>query len=1490
MMSLRKLCVALSVLTFSLTGIAASADDSAQAEKSASAKPLRALLIAGGCCHDYAGQHKVLCEGIQQRANVRVDVYWTDDKSTNPPLSLFNDPNWADGYDVIIHDECAASNRDVETVKRVVAAHQEIPAVHLHCAMHSFRAGTEDWFRHLGIQSSRHGPHKPVAVEIIDQTNPITKGLEHWVIEKEELYNNVKVYDGIKPLARGHQTYQKDGEEVTDESIVAWTNETQGARSFSTTLGHYTDTVQDDRYLDLVTRGLLWSCDKLNDTYLTPYEGENKITFVKANSAKEKNKKDPKQARAANFKADDFTLAGATASSEESNKGNYIWHAIDGDTNTRWCAASGSFPQWLALELPAPARLTGAKLEWESRKPYRYIIEGSTDNKDWFTLSDQSQNTNTAPFDESFSETKPVKWVRITGLGTSGGSWCSIREVNLKGDGLKPLRPKLWTDPKYDFKAVDYAKSGNTPPKIEQLTAEEEAEFLKQVKTSDEFDVTLFANSSAANYPVFVAAAPNGTLYVSSDGNGSLGRSPERGRIIRLRDQDGDGHADETKVFCEVDAPRGIVWDHDRLYVMHPPHLSAYVDSDGDGVADEEHVLVKNLAFGYDKRPADHTTNGLTLGVDGWLYVAGGDFGFIDAEGTDGRKIAHRGGGVIRVRPDGTGLEIYSTGTRNILEVPASPLMDLFARDNTNDGGGWDVRFHHFSGMEDHGYPRLYKNFGDEHVAPLADYGGGSGCGGLYLSEPGFPENWNNAPLTCDWGSDALWKHTVEPDGATFKETIKPEKLVSVYRATDGDVDGLSNIYQASWKGATFNWAGPDVGYIVRVTPKDYKAEPLPEFESLSDNELITQLDSPSMVRRMAAQRTLLRRPETPEMTDQLIALARNIDKPLENRVCALYAITQRSFDCGCYGRIIDLVTPLTMNPELEPHVLRAIGDIPVDDVTEEQRAAVALAVINGLNSQQPATRLQAIVSAARLGLEEIENEVAAKLGDSDPAVAHTAFQALGKMNAREACFAVLVDPSSNDLQRKQAAFALMRMHDPVVVDEVIRRLDAETRPEVRQPLLSVMCRLYFHEGEWKGDSWGTRPDTRGPYYQPETWSESERISKALHNILNGAGAAEAAYLAREMTRNRISSDAGLMRVIALAKENPSVLGDAVAQMATADEIPQEGIDIIKQAVDRDDVDQQTYAHAALALAKCVKPDLVPTLFASLSKSSATNAPRSLKNAAEKEAIETPLLENCCREVVAYANSHTDKGGSLADRALLHFAENSSASPEARELAKSTLLEAWKDEARRVRLINESITAKSYFFEDDILASVKDPNSRIANAANYAVKRLNIKPKKTDNSPKIETLDLDDVRSRVIAEHGDKQLGERLFVKATCNSCHTVSKSETPKGPYLGNISKTYKRPALAEAILFPSKTIAQGFATTQVLTAEGKIITGFVTDEQADQITMRDSTAKEYTILKDDIEFRKTLKISAMPEGLMKKFTVREMSSLVDYLESLKE
>jgi type 1 glutamine amidotransferase len=251
-----------------------------------SPKPIRVLLITGGCCHSYATQKDILKKGLEARAHVIVDQIHTDDTTTTPPLAIYGNPNYAKGYDVIIHDECAAGMADVATLKAILAPHQNgIPGVNLHCAMHSYRvgdhkvpakAGTDAslWFDYLGIQSSAHGPKEPIIVDYLNVKNPIIKGLEDWATMEEELYNNVQVFPSATGLAKGtqHQPERKKGQTVTPaqdaESIVVWTNQYHGTRVFSTTLGHYDKTVEDDRYLDLVTRGLLWSCKKLNKKYL----------------------------------------------------------------------------------------------------------------------------------------------------------------------------------------------------------------------------------------------------------------------------------------------------------------------------------------------------------------------------------------------------------------------------------------------------------------------------------------------------------------------------------------------------------------------------------------------------------------------------------------------------------------------------------------------------------------------------------------------------------------------------------------------------------------------------------------------------------------------------------------------------------------------------------------------------------------------------------------------------------------------------------------------------------------------------------------------------------------------------------------------------------------------------------------------------------------------------------------------------------------------
>ena len=235
-------------------------------------KPLRALLIAGGCCHDYAKQTVILKKGIEERAFVNVESAYTNDTSTKARFDVYKSPDWAKGYDVIIHDECSADVKEIPYVRNLLAAHKTVPAVNLHCAMHSYRTGTDDWFKFVGIQSTSHGPQEPIAIDFVVPQHPIAAGLSNWTTMKEELYNNVKVFETAKPIARGKQTVKRrDGTTRDEECVVAWVNEYGETRVFSTTLGHNNGTVADARYLDLVTRGLLWSCGKLDKTHLRSF-------------------------------------------------------------------------------------------------------------------------------------------------------------------------------------------------------------------------------------------------------------------------------------------------------------------------------------------------------------------------------------------------------------------------------------------------------------------------------------------------------------------------------------------------------------------------------------------------------------------------------------------------------------------------------------------------------------------------------------------------------------------------------------------------------------------------------------------------------------------------------------------------------------------------------------------------------------------------------------------------------------------------------------------------------------------------------------------------------------------------------------------------------------------------------------------------------------------------------------------------------------------
>jgi putative heme-binding domain-containing protein len=647
----------------------------------------------------------------------------------------------------------------------------------------------------------------------------------------------------------------------------------------------------------------------------------------------------------------------------------------------------------------------------------------------------------------------------------------------------------------------------------------------------------------------------------------------------------------------------------------------------------------------------------------------------------------------------------------------------------------------------------------------------------------------------------------VKPKGATFEETRKPEPFIKMTRPTDADVDGLSRVYCASWKGATFDWAGPDVGYIVQVKPKGFKAEPLPDFAKAKDEELVKVFDltePQSYRRRIEARRELIRR---------------------------------RSQLAGDY--------------EYQFSKLRSV-----------ERNLVA----NLLNRLPP-------------------NEVINAIGHPDPVVAHVAIRSAAGQQFSDDLLAHL-DTAKN--HKDGVLRALAMIHFPEVVTGLIERLGKATNPALRQGILAALCRLHFKEGEWKGDSWGTRPDTRGPYYQPEAWSETPKIAVALKNALAKASPEEAAFLVKELNRNRIQFNEAQQRILELAKKDPKVLPELAAQMAGAEEIPAEAVPLLVGLLRQvGPVGPVALSQAIIALSKTDSAEAVSATLAALEP--LKKLPDSSKDyeAAFNAFLNAPKLENHHQLVEQIAEKGEWPVSMYANAALLNLANRKTGSPESIQLTQKALDKGWADPKHRKLIIDAISASKHMPSAAKVLAALDDPDAEVKGAAERAAKAMRIQ-KIEDKTPKIMTLKPEEALAAVLKEKGNVALGEQIFTKATCVACHTVKETEAQKGPYLGNIAQTYKRPDLAQNILDPNKTIAQGFASEMITLKDGTQQMGFITLESANEVKLRNIASQEFTFKTANIKDRQKLPMSMMPPGLMLNFTVKEFASLLDYLELL--
>jgi putative heme-binding domain-containing protein len=1090
------------------------------------------------------------------------------------------------------------------------------------------------------------------------------------------------------------------------------------------------------------------------------------------------------------------------------------------------------------------------------------------------------------------------------------------------------------------------------PPARGTLAISREAAdaILAAIKAPAGFTVTPFAAPPIANYPACVTATHDGVVFVCVDRNGSLQTDADMGYIVRLIDKDRNGQADDYTVFATLDSPRGAVFDGAVLYVSHPPFVTALRDTDGDGVADDRRTLVRGLGFGLDFRGADHTTNGIEMGIDGWLYIAVGDYGFVKATGADGHEIQLRGGGNVRVRPDGTELEIYSRGTRNDYDLAIDPYLNLFARGNTNDGGGFDIRMYHFVAGATFGYPALFRNFSDEVVPPIADYGTGSGTGMLYVHDAGLPAPYGDALYSVDWGKNAVFRHALQPKGSTF--AVTQEEFVTVPRPTDMAIDGSSQLYLASWDGGQFRYAGENVGYLVRLSHQSVKPTPPVDLSAASDARLVELVGSANLVLSRAAQAAVLRRGRSAERVAMLERRAGS--GTLHGRVAAIFTLKQLAG-----ADATPALTKLAADPAARAFALRALADRR-GELSEASKPLF----VRALDDPDPRVRLEAVTGLRRMGATDASAAMLPLTATKDAVISNVAINALASLSAIDAPLAA-VSGTSDDLAAG-ALRVLQQIHQPAVVTGLISALFDTTQATRRRAILQALARLHNREGVWRGtlaEWWGTRPDTTGPYYDPIAWEESARIRGVLVSALlesqGRAPQADFSRLATDLQRNRVLPPGGAELLTALAADRHALLPDVVRALvgrvrlevdATAGQL----LDRVARAHARYGgavvtmivaAGPPTPAAAAILQSTAVDPAMGPELRASaFTALAASTGPDSLRRSIDAfsslvaptlepplEAVWTQFLsppahvENVStwRELAASTDPARQR---LAYAVLLQLAAdppalgrgtrgagggrggggapggrggggrgrggpNQALVESARAEARSIIDAAWNAQgaANLVWAVGRTGAAQ---YRDRITAVASSPVAEMREAAAYAIARLDaVSPKTTPAAtaagPAVASIPYEELAGRVQNVDGDVALGRKLFAQQACSACHTSAPGEPEKGPYLGGILSRYSKAEVIESILRPSAKVAQGFATHLFTTTDKRQLAGFVVREGQDQVVLRDLTGAETTLRKSEIISRSVSEVSTMPPSLVDTLTLQELASLLAFLES---
>lgn len=965
----------------------------------------------------------------------------------------------------------------------------------------------------------------------------------------------------------------------------------------------------------------------------------------------------------------------------------------------------------------------------------------------------------------------------------------------------------------------------------------------RSMETGAGLSVELFAGEPLVVNPTNIAIDEHGRVWVCESYNYAVpeeAQAEKGGRISILTDTDGDGQADERKVYYQgedVHLALGINKLGNRLFVSRSPDLLVFTDLDGDDVPDQKDTLFTGMG-----NPGDHSAHALVFGPDGRFYFNYGNAGR-QVRRPDGTPVKDRfsgeevisdgqpyhGGMIFRFEPDGSKFEVLAHNFRNNYEVAIDAFGSLWQSDNDDDGNK-SVRINYIQEYGNYGYldeltgahwsavrtgmhdaiPQRHWHQNDPGVVPnLLITGAGSPAGITVYEGDLLPERFHGQVIHADAGPNVVRAYPVQTKGAGYQAAID-NLLKSEYdqwfRPVDVAVAPDGSLMVADWydpivggaaagdheKGRIFRIAPPEAGY-------DWTA---PDLASIAG--AIAGLQNPNESVRYLARQTLQQAGTTAEPA--LLKLWESSDHRLRARSLWL------------------------------------LGQLPEKSMQYVQKA---------IEDPEEMIRVTGIRLARRLDLDLIP--IAKKL-----------------MN----------DQSSR--VRAELAIALRYLDDPAAAGiwaQLAQQYDGQDRWYLEALGIGADPHWEFFFTAWLdrvGEAW---PQNGGKdiVWRSRARAAAPLLASLIANPQTGAAERLRYFRAFDFHQGAYKNDA-LLSLLEGEHPEQSTIDALVLQHLHSKTLAM--TPGLKQALENTLEDQKgswQYAELVAKFDLREKQNELLEIAGQLEDSeAATVAARILTDPETFNGMELVKRKIYSDQTMAPA---------------LIQAIRSTGRRQAFELLKTVVL----DNSLSVSIRKEAISAlgQTWTGEDYLLASVKDPafpEDLKPQAASilFSVYRVSIHEeakKYLDRPANVREEELPPIRV-LAATVGNVERGRSLFERQ-CKICHQVDGDGVSFGPDLSQIGNKLDKEGLYRSILYPNEGVNYGYETYKLTLHDGSVVVGLLASETEDAVDLKLMGGNVQSYSKKDIVSKEQLANSMMP-NLSLAMEQEELVDLVEYLVGL--